>query len=77
MLNMIYLVPRYQIKEQFEKDNCQKESCGSGKHAEYQGETKAEICVKMHTSLVYKGLEWVDLQKRNRKQMYDQIKKRR
>ena len=39
-----------------------------------KGETKAEICVKMHISFVYKGLECVYLQKRNRKQMYDQIK---
>ena len=41
-----------------------------------KGETKAEICVKMHISFVYKGLEYVDLQKWNRKQMYDQIKER-
>ena len=26
-------------------------------------------------SFVYKGLEWVDLQKRNRKQMFNQLKK--
>ena len=40
------------------------------------GRNKAEICVKMYISFVYKGLECVDLQKRNRKQMYDQKKTR-
>ena len=41
-----------------------------------KGETKAEICVKMHISFVYKGLECVYLQKRNSKQIYDQIKRK-
>ena len=29
----------------------------------------------MHIFLVYKGLECVDLKEKNRKQMYDQLKK--
>ena len=40
------------------------------------GRRKAEMCVKMHFSLVYKGLECVDLQERNRRQMHDQLKRR-
>ena len=30
----------------------------------------------MHFSLIYKRLEYVDLKEKNRKQMYDQIKRR-
>ena len=36
---------------------------------------KAEICVKIHIFFVYKGLESVDLQKMNRKQMFYQLKR--
>ena len=31
----------------------------------------------MHNSFVYKRLKYLDLQKRNRKQMYDQLKEDR
>ena len=31
---------------------------------------------KMYFSLIYKRLEYVDLKEKNRKQMYDQIKRR-
>ena len=56
-----------------EKKNAKKRA---GKYAEYQGGKKAEICVKLHISFFYKGLKCEDLQKRHRKQIYDQIKRR-
>ena len=37
---------------------------------------ESEICVEMHFSLVYKGLECIDLKEKNRKQKCDQIKKK-
>ena len=39
-------------------------------------EKQKQKCVIMHISFVYKGLECLDLQKRNRKQTNDQLKRR-
>ena len=42
----------------------------------HKQERISEICVKCICPLVYKRLECVDLKKKNRKQIYDQIKRR-
>ena len=70
----VFMAPRHQIEEKYEKENCKKRAPALGNIRKVLGRNKDINVSKMHFFLGYKGLECVDQQERNRIWMYYQLK---